>query len=567
MKRTILMTFAALAGVCLAAAVPVRAASAGIDEKKIEEIAKSVSPSVVRVEARNGIYKVATGVVIGKDGSIVTTALISPRDEKITVVALDGKSYRAEFKGFDTVTGLAVVRAKDANLAPVAMGKSSDLRPGAWIGVIGLSPERAPAVTQGIVSSVADDWVRLNVWVVPGMSGSPVVNANGQMVGLLRGAYMDEQPLFFQFREQQVVGSGTVFSRAEAPSSGMAQAVPVDIVTSVAAEIRKSGKVERGWLGVAVGEEEGKVVIAEVDAKSPAEMAKLKEGDVIVKVGDREIATREALSREIRNRKPGTDVTLRIERDGKLLDVKVKLGEYSETEARRELELNFPGFFNIGPPERILERPRAAGPPETPQPARPWRYEFFTRKYIGVTLQAVTGDLAAYFGVKEGRGLLVVEVTAGSPAEKAGLKAGDVILRADGKSLESADELSEMLQGKKKGDKVKLEILRDKKPQTFEVEVGEEKEGFEAWSWSGTPKTSRDILSLDERVRKIAEEATKAYENQARIQGQRIREFEKQTEEARKRSEEALKKALEESRKSQKDLLRIMKLKGVYYKV
>jgi len=137
------MTFAALAGlvlVGLAAVRPAAAATSGIDEKKIEEITAAVAPSVVRVEARNGIYKVATGVVIDADGSIVTTALISPRDEKITIVTMDGKSHKAEFKGFDTETGIAVVQVKEAKLRPIAVGKSAGLKTGSWIGVVGLSP-------------------------------------------------------------------------------------------------------------------------------------------------------------------------------------------------------------------------------------------------------------------------------------------------------------------------------------------------------------------------------------------------------------------------------------------
>jgi len=101
------------------------------------------------------------------------------------------------------------------------------------VGVVSISPEGTPAVTQGIISSISNDWLRLNVWVTPGMSGSPVVDNNGRMVGLLRGVYSDEQPVVFEFREREVVGSGYVYSRAQAPSSGMALAVPIEIVSKV----------------------------------------------------------------------------------------------------------------------------------------------------------------------------------------------------------------------------------------------------------------------------------------------------------------------------------------------
>jgi len=543
MKKLSNLAFIALAGFGLAVFSPVQAASVvpGIDEKKIEEITKAVSPSVVRVEARNGVFKVATGVVIDKDGSIVTTALISPRDETINVVTSDGKRHKAEFKGFDTQTGIAVVQVKDGGLAPIALGRSSNLRPGAWIGVIGLSPENTTSVTQGIVSSVAEDRIRLNVWVVPGSSGSPVVNDGGQMIGLLRGAYTDDQPLFFQFREQQVVGSGTVFSRAEAGSAGMALAVPVDIVGSVTGDIRKTGKVERGWLGVSVSEEDDKVVITEIQAKSPAEMAKFKEGDVIVKIGEKDIAGGQALSQEIRRRKPGTDVTVKVERDGKPMDIKVKLGEYSEEDARRELEINFPGLFSRFPaptrPDKPTMTPRL---PRTPAPA-PRLDEFFSRKFIGVTLQNLTKDLAGFFGVKDGEGLLVAEVAEDSPAQKAGLKAGDVILKADGEILEGPGVLSELIQDKKKGDKIKLDIVRDKKPMTVEVEIGEQK-GDESVSWFSFPgDEGRFPWSLTEDMKRALEATAKAYESQG--------------------------KKLIDSRKAPQDLLRIMKLRGNLFKI
>lgn len=461
-----------------AKATTITAANPGIDEKKIEEIMKMVAPSVVRVEARNGIRKVATGVVIDKNGFIVTTALISPRDEEISVITPDGKRIKAEFKGLDTQTQIGLIQAKDKGLTPIAMGKSSDLQPGAWIGVVGLSPENTPAITQGIISSVSPQSLRLNVWVVPGMSGSPVINGAGQMVGLLRGAYTDEQPVVFEFREQKIVGSGTVISRAEAPSSGMALAVPIDVVNSIASELEKKGKVERGWLGVRVVETDGRLEVVVVEPKGPAELAKIKESDIILKIDGKDIISGEALSSEIRSRKPGQDITVRIERDGKPMDIKVKLGEYTEEEARREQELSFPRLF---PPKDMKpeSRPRIIyARPKYPTPMPPG-FVLEKRKFIGVTLQPLNKDMADHYGIKDGVGLLVWEFAEDSPAKNAGLKAGDVILKADGKRVESVAALSEIIQGKKKGDKVKIEFVRDKKTMSLDVEIREEEIGPE----------------------------------------------------------------------------------------
>ncbi len=451
--------------------------AAPADEKSIEAVAKIVAPAVVRVEARNGMRKIATGVVMDKDGYIVTTALISPRDEEITVITTEGKRVQADFIGLDVQSRLAVLKAKERMPGAIALGKTEGLAPGAWVGVIGLSPENTPAVTQGIVSSVAPDWLRLNVWVVRGASGSPVVNKDGQMIGLLRGAYFEDNPVLFEFREQQIVGSGYAFSRAEAPSSGMAQAIPIDVVKDVYGQIKANGKVSRGWLGVNTRlNEDGRLEIVEVEDDSPASLSKLQEGDVILKLDGKDITGPEVLGAEIRLRKPGKDVTLQVQRGNKTLDIKVKLGEFSREDARLELEQSFPQLFNMTvPPSRgkTPGMPRTNPPKMNPNTLRPdliWE----KRKFIGLYLSQTTKELGEFFGLKDGIGLLVNSFTDKSPAQKAGLRVGDVIFKADGKRIQSVDDLGAILQNKKKGDKLKLEFLRDKKPMSVDVEVSEE---------------------------------------------------------------------------------------------
>jgi len=497
----------------------------GLEEKKIEDITRAVFPTVVKVEARDGVRKVATGFVFSKDGHIVTTALISPRDEEITVITADGKRMKADFLGLDTETRIGVVQVKEKGLSPILLGSSSEIVPGSWIGVISISPENAPAITQGIVSSISDDALRLNVWVVPGMSGSPVVNKEGRMVGLLQGAYMEDKPVVFEFREKEIAGSGYVFSKAEAPSSGMARAIPVDIVNSVSTEIIKKGRVERGWLGVSISEtKDGKVEVVEVEDESPAELAKLKEGDIILKIDGKNVTNASSLTSEIRKRKPGQDIILKIDREGKIMDVKVKLGEYTEEEAKKELELRFPGLFlreKFKVPELKPVKPEKA--PKMPEP-KPYQWTWEKRKYIGVYLEELNRELAEYFGLKEGAGLLVTKFADDSPAKKAGLRIGDVVIRVDGRRVETVSELSDLIQDKKKGDKIKVEFLRDKKMMSLEIEVEEEERGWESFLnyW---PDYSSNFL-----------EQMKKYNDQYR----------KQIEEFNKLSEEKLKKLNEE---------------------
>ncbi|MFZ2055734.1 MAG: serine protease, partial [Candidatus Aminicenantales bacterium] len=219
-KGKIIVGLAALILICAWCLQAMEPKGPGLQDNTMERVSKKVFESVVKVEARNGFKKVATGVVIDKDGYIVTTGLIWPRNEEITVTTSDGRRSEAKFLGMDPETNLALIQAKEKNLTPIVLGETDGLAPGSWIGVVSFSPENASQATQGIVSSVTADKLRLNVWVTRGASGSPVVDKDGRMVALLRGIYSDDQPVVFEFREREVVGSGYVFNRAEAPSSG-----------------------------------------------------------------------------------------------------------------------------------------------------------------------------------------------------------------------------------------------------------------------------------------------------------------------------------------------------------
>lgn len=502
------------------------AKSSSITGPQIEDVAEKVFPCVVKVEVRNLMRKVATGVVFDNDGHVITTALITPRDEKIFITTSDGKRIEADFLGMDSETHLAVIKAKEKNLAPITMAKAK-LSPGAWIGVVSMSPENTPQVSQGIVSSVAQDRLRLNVWIGRGMSGSPVVNKQGQMVGLLRGVYMDEQPIVFEFQEREIVGSGYVFSRAEAPASGMAMAVPIDVVESVTIEIKEKGKVERGWLGVRIWmNEDDRVEITEVEKDSPAELGDLKEGDIVLQFDGEDVGDTEMLAKMIRMRKPGETVTIKIERKGKTQDIRVKLGEFTEEDVWKDFERKFPNLFRARPFEELkFSRPEI------------FRGGFGQRKYIGVYIQELNKELSEYFGVDKGTGLLIERIDEDGPADKAGLRVGDVIVNADGMRVESTQELSKLIQDKEKGDKITIEFIRDKKKRTVEVEVGEEETNL-SYAFPGGAK---QYQKLAEAYKKQGEESYKRYMEQQKDTSEELkRQLEKQQKNAEKYYKDAL---------------------------
>ncbi len=525
----------------------VGAGASSISAPQIEDVTQKVFPCVVKVEVRNLMRKVATGVVIDNNGHIVTTALITPRDEEIFITTFEGDRIEAEFLGMDSETHLAVIQVKEIKLVPIAMAKSEELSPGVWIGVVSISPENTPQVTQGIVSSVTDERVRLNVWVGRGMSGSPVVNKQGQMVGLLRGVYVDEQPIAFSFQEKEVVGSGYVFSTAEAPASGMAVATPVDIVDFVATEIKEKGKVARGWLGVRIAlNEEGQVEIIEVEKDSPAEIADLEDGDFVIELDEEEVVDTELLAKMIRMRKPGETITIRIERKGKTQDVKVKLGELTKESVWSDFERKFPTLFAPKGKIETWSRPEFARP-------EVFRFGFEHRKFIGVYPRPLNPELSEYFGVDKGTGLLIEKIEKGGSAENAGLKVGDVIVRADGKRVETTEELSRLIQDKEKGDKITIEYLRNKKKRTVEVEV-EEEERSETWPaigytgeyldfWRNYQDTyQKQSKKLAETYKKMGENQYKQYmEKQKKMNEQWQKQWEKQQKNAQRYYKDAFK--------------------------
>ncbi|MBN2199511.1 MAG: PDZ domain-containing protein [Candidatus Aminicenantes bacterium] len=531
---------AAAAAAVLAAGQPLPAAvdSAAQEQTRIEALIRSVHPSVVKVESRDGRRKIATGVVMDDAGHIVTTALISSPDENISVLASDGRWITADFLGLDPETHIAVIRAKEKGLPAITLGSASRLGPGAWIAVVGVSPENTPSVTQGIVSSVSDERLRLNVWVMPGASGSPVVDAEGRMIGLLRGVYADESPVVFEFREREVVGSGMVWSRAESPAAGMAAAVPVETVKAVFQEIRDTGKVRRGWLGVTITDgEDNAVIISSVEKGSPAARAELKEGDVALKFNGRNVGSAAALASAVRRTKPGEEATLRILRKGKTLDIRVAMGEYPEKAAHRELSIKFPELFAFPPlqvPEILRIRPPGWG-----------RWE--KRKYIGVFLQETSPDLAGHFGLREGRGLLVNKISEGGPAEKAGLRVGDLIFKADGKRVETVAALSAVVQSQEIGGKIKIEFIRDRKVISVLVEIAEEEFGNPFGRLSELAE--RSAGGLDD-VRKSLEKSLQETQAVAKKEKERIRKHARAIfEEQEKVSQELLTELREKTRK------------------
>lgn len=256
----------------------------------------------------------------------------------------------------------------------------------------------------------------------------------------------------------------------------MVYSVPVHGESAKLKISSKAGKYERsteeGWLGVYVQDishalkeamnlksEQG-VLVGDVVEDSPADEAGIKREDVILVFNQEKVDDSEHLIRLVRKTSPGDKVELMIVRDGKEKPLAITIGEAPENK-RREIEIEKFNPLKVKPPK-----------------IKPQIYKFsaFSGVRIGIRAEDLTEQLGDYFGVKDGEGALITEVDEEGTANKAGLKAGDVIVEVDEEKIEDTEDLIDAISGKEEGDKVEIKVLRDRNPQSFTVEVEEGKE-------------------------------------------------------------------------------------------
>jgi serine protease Do len=206
------------------------------------------------------------------------------------------------------------------------------------------------------------------------------------------------------------------------------------------------------------------VVINEVVEDSPADKAGLKEEDVIIGANGSKIETSDDLTDLVDDAKPGDKVTLDVIRDGKEMQLAITLGDRSDSNER----------------DFSWTSPKAPMAPMAPITPRNFAFNFNgydNGSFIGVSLTDLTEQLGDYFGVKNGNGVLVSDVDRDSPAEKAGIKAGDVIVAIDGEKVSDSRDVQDLVQDRKAGTTASIDVLRDHKPMTLKVEVDKRKSG------------------------------------------------------------------------------------------
>jgi serine protease Do len=361
---------------------------------------------------------VGSGFVMSRDGYIITNNHVVEDADQIKVKFADGKEYEGKVVGRDAKTDLAVVEITGAaDLKPLTLADSDDLKVGNWVVAVGSPFGLEQTVTAGIVSAKGrvigsgpyDNFIQTDASINPGNSGGPLINMKGEVVGV----------------NTAIIAGG----------QGIGFAIPINMVKEIAPQLKDKGHVTRGWLGVSIQEitpELGKslglkenkgALVAQVISGSPAEKAGIEQGDVIVAFDGKEIGDSKDLPRTVASTPVGKAVTVRVSRDGKLLDRQVKLGEMEE----KGVEV--------------------AGK----SPAH---------KSLGISVQNVTPQLAKSFGLKNPSGVIVIRVEPGSPAAEAGIQEGDVISQVDRKPVKDADDFAKKVESAKGQESLLLLIQR-----------------------------------------------------------------------------------------------------------
>jgi len=368
-----------------------------------------------------------SGVIISTDGYILTNNHVAGDADQINVKLADGREFKARLIGKDTETDLAVVKIDAQNLPFARLGNSDALEQGEWVIALGSPFGLQQTMTAGIVSATGRDlgvqggqftnFIQTDASINPGNSGGPLVNMQGEVVGI----------------------NTLIFSQT-GTSAGVGFAIPSNLATKVYAQLIKSGKVTRGYLGVylqpvspslarTVGYNgtEG-AVVGDLTDDSPAARSGLRSGDVIVEFDGKPVKSPKQLTEIVADTPVGKSSEVKYVRDGHVETTSIRLGE------------------------------RPSKPGDQDQPENGADPEQDAGK-LGASVSNVTGELARQMKLKMPGGVMIQNVQPDSPAAEAGLRRGDVIHRVNRTPINNRQEFLRA-----------LALVKGEKEITFQVE-------------------------------------------------------------------------------------------------
>jgi serine protease Do len=362
-----------------------------------------------------------SGFIIDREGYIVTNNHVVEDADNIKVRLINEKEYDAKIVGRDPNTDLALIKIDGVeDLAPLILGDSDALKVGTWVMAVGSPFGLEQTVTAGIVSAKGriigsgpyDDFIQTDASINPGNSGGPLINLDGAVVGI----------------NTAIVASG----------QGIGFAIPINMAKDVISQLKESGSVTRGWLGVGIQDltpelaeyykvkETKGVLVVKAYPDDPAAKAGILENDIIVAIDGTPVEDSRALSRFVAGLPVGKKIEIRLLRDGKPRTVQVTLAKRDD--------------------DKITQREAGPGAGEGE---------------LGMRLGALDEATARRFGFENGEpGALVTTVDPEGKAAKAGVRPGDLIKEFNRKPVASPGEFAEALANRDKNAPIGLLIKR-----------------------------------------------------------------------------------------------------------
>jgi serine protease Do len=355
-----------------------------------------------------GQQGLGTGVIIDSKGHILTNNHVVEGADEIEVRLNENKTVKAELIGTDPRTDLAVIKVKSSDISPAKLGSSEKLKIGEWVVAAGNPFGLDNTITAGIVSAKGrsfqgggqyEDFIQTDAAINPGNSGGPLVNLDGEVVGI----------------------NTAIFSRSGG-YMGIGFAIPIDMARTVFESLINDGKVVRGWLGVGIQnltedmassfkfEGMDGALVGHIDENGPAAKSGLKQGDILLEIDDQKVKNVTQLRNTVASLKPGKTAKLKVFREGQTKDISVKIGE-------------------LPTPKEGIVLPNAE-----------------PKLDIGVSVEELSPEISRRLGLGDLKGVIVRSVNSGSPAAKAGLQARDVIVSINGEKVSSVDQFYEILE-------------------------------------------------------------------------------------------------------------------------
>jgi serine protease Do len=423
--------------------------------KAFIEVAQKVTPAIVQitvVSERENPHKdlfffpfqdqlpkeqegSGSGIIISDDGYILTNNHVVAKATKVTVGLSDKRTFSAKVVGTDPLTDLAVIKIDANNLTTAYLGDSDNLKVGQWVMAIGNPLSLTSTVTAGIVSAIGrgqlglirdsygvENFIQTDAVINPGNSGGALVDLSGAVVGI-NSAIATQ-------------GTGTYI--------GYGFAIPINLAKSVAKEIIAYGKVNRGYIGINIGEVDDAiaksvgldkprgVIIQGIVDGGAASQADLKSGDIILSIDGKELNEPNELQGYVASKTAGTTVDLKIFRDGKELERKVTLKPRKEEDKT----------------EPVVQK-------ENDESNNNSKSNVATFDNLGLSVKNLSDKEKETFNVD--KGVLITDVESFSKADDQRLFKGLVIVEVDKKPVKDVETFKKMIDSKK-GSAVLLKV-------------------------------------------------------------------------------------------------------------